>query len=288
MKLSFTKMHGLGNDFVVVDGTRRPFRPSPEAIRSLADRYRGIGFDQLLVVEPPSVAGVDFDYRIYNADGGEAGISGNGARCFARFVRDQGLSAKDVLRVRTITTRLELRHLPDGQVRVDVGVPRFEPRDIPFTAAARALRYTLTLEGGDPLEIGSVSMGNPHAVLEVPDVSSAAVAELGAELQRHAAFPESVNVQFLQVLDARNARLRIYERGAGETQASGSGACAAAVVGNLWGKLGPQVTVHMPGGELQVEWAGEGQTVYMTGPAVTVYRGELEWEGGAWAGERRT
>lgn len=288
MKLSFTKMHGLGNDFVVVDGTRQAFRPAPEAIRRLADRYRGIGFDQLLVVETPTVAGVDFDYRIYNADGGEAGISGNGARCFARFVREQGLSAKDVLRVRTITTRLELRHLPDGQVRVDVGVPRFEPRDIPFAAAARAPRYTLTLEGGDPLEIGAVSMGNPHAVLEVPDVATAAVAELGAELQRHPAFPEGVNVQFLQVQDGRNARLRIYERGAGETQASGSGACAAAVVGNLWGKLGSQVTMHMPGGELQIEWSGEGQAVYMTGPAVSVYRGELEWEEGAWAGGQRT
>ena len=288
MKLSFTKMHGLGNDFVVVDGTRRPFRPAPEAIRRLADRNRGIGFDQLLVVEPPTVAGVDFDYRIYNADGGEAGISGNGARCFARFVHDEGLSAKDVLRVRTITTRLELRHLPDGRVRVDVGVPRFEPKDIPFTAAARAPRYTLTLVGGGQLDIGSVSMGNPHAVLEVPDVATAAVAELGVELQRHPAFPEGVNVQFLQVQDQCNARLRIYERGAGETQASGSGACAAAVVGKLWGKLGSQVKVHMPGGELQIEWAGEGRTVYMTGPAVPVYRGEMEWEEGAWAGERRT
>jgi len=286
MKLAFTKMHGLGNDFVVVDGTRRPFRPTPDLIRRLADRYRGIGFDQLLVVEPPTVAGVDFDYRIYNADGGEAGISGNGARCFARFVRDEGLSASEVLRVRTITTRLELRHLPDGQVRVDVGVPRFEPRDIPFTAAARAERYTLTLENGAPLEIGSVSMGNPHAVIEVPDVATAPVAELGAELQRHPAFPESVNVQFLQVLDARNARLRIYERGAGETQASGSGACAAAVVGKLWRKLGPEVTMHMPGGDLRIEWAGDGQTVWMTGPAVAVYRGELEWEG-AWVGEQQ-
>jgi diaminopimelate epimerase len=288
MKLSFTKMHGLGNDFVVVDGTRQPFRPSPAAIRHLADRYRGIGFDQLLVVEPATVAGVDFDYRIYNADGGEAGISGNGARCFARFVRERGLSAKDVLRVRTITTRLELHHLPDGRVRVDVGAPRFEPKDIPFTAAARAPRYTLTLAGGDPLEIGAVSMGNPHAVLEVTDVAAAAVAELGVELQHHPAFPESVNVQFLQVLDGNNARLRIYERGAGETQASGSGACAAAVVGNLWGKLGPDVTMHMPGGALKIEWAGEGHTVWMTGPAVTVYRGELEWEEGAWAGEQRT
>jgi diaminopimelate epimerase len=279
MKISFTKMHGLGNDFVVVDGTQQPFRPGPVAIRRLADRYRGIGFDQLLVVEPPSAAGADFDYRIYNADGGEAGVSGNGARCFARFVRARGLTRKDVIRVRTITTQLELRLLADGQVRVDVGVPRFEPADIPFTAPARAPRYTVTLDDGTPLEIGAVSLGNPHAVLDVADAAAAPVAELGATLQRHRAFPESVNVQFLQVLDAQHARLRIYERGAGETQASGSGACAAAVIGRLWGKLGSRVTVHMPGGDLQVEWAGEGQAVHMTGPATAVYEGAFEWEG---------
>lgn len=285
MQLSFTKMHGLGNDFVVIDATRKPFRPSPEKIRRLADRYRGIGFDQLLVVEPPSVTGVDFDYRIYNADGGEAGISGNGARCFARFVRDRGLSRKEILRVRTITTLLEMQHLPDGQVRVNAGAPRFEPKDIPFAAAVRAPRYTLTLDGGALLEIGSVSMGNPHAVLEVPDVATAPVAEIGAALQRHPSFPQSVNVGFLQVIDSATARLRVNERGAGETLACGSGACAAAVLGMQWGKLGPRVAMQLTGGVLEIEWAGEGQPVYMIGPAVTIYQGELDWEE-EWAGSK--
>jgi diaminopimelate epimerase len=279
MKIAFTKMHGLGNDFVVIDGTRRPFRPSPGAIRRLADRYRGIGFDQLLVVEPASVPDADFDYRIYNADGGEAGVSGNGARCFARFLRERGLWSRDEVRLRTITTRLTLTHQRDGQVRVDVGAPRFEPADIPFTAPARAPRYTLTLEEGGILEVGAVSMGNPHAVIEVADVAQAPVAALGAALQRHRAFPESVNVQFLQFVAPHVARLRIYERGAGETQASGSGACAAAVVGCIWGKLSSPVTMQMQGGALTIEWGGEGQPVFMTGPAATVYEGTLEWEG---------
>lgn len=279
MKIPFAKMHGLGNDFVVIDGTRHAFRPSAAALRKLADRYRGIGFDQLLVVEAPDAPGFDFFYRIYNADGGEAGISGNGARCFARFVRERGLSRNDVLRVRTITTELELRHLPDGQVRVEVGEPRFGPADIPFTAAARAAHYTLTLADGAPLEIGAVGLGNPHAVIEVADVAAAPVAALGTALQVHPAFPERVNVQFAQFVDEHRVRLRIFERGAGETQASGSGATAAMVVGRVWGKLAPRVTVEMPGGALQIEWEGEGSPAYMTGPATQAYEGSFEWEG---------
>lgn len=281
MKIPFAKMHGLGNDFVVIDGTRTPFRPSREEAAALGDRYRGIGFDQLLVVENPSVPGVDFDYRIYNHDGGEAGISGNGARCFARFLRSRGICTKDVIRVHTITTDLTLEHLPDGQVRVDAGIPRFEPKDIPFKAAARAERYTVTLDNGAPLEIGAVSVGNPHAVLLVDEVDRAPVAEVGAALQRHPAFPESVNVQFLQLVSEREVRLRIFERGAGETQASGSGATAAAVMARAWGKLAADARVRMPGGDLRIQWDGEGGAARMTGPATHVFDGEIE-RGGEW------
>lgn len=292
MKLSFTKMQGLGNDFVVVDGVRRQLRGTPALFRHLGDRRFGVGCDQIVVVEPPSAAGADFDYRIWNSDGSEAGMSGNGARCLARFIHDQGLSRKDVIKVRTRTTAIELTLLPDGQVRVDAGVPRFEPADVPFTAPARALRYSVTLDDGGMIEVGAASMGNPHAVLETRDLEAAPVEEIGRTLQSHPAFPERVNVGFLQVVDSAHAKLRVYERGAGETLACGSGACAAMAVGRLWGLLGERVEMQLRGGPLQLEWAGEGQRLYMTGPAVTVYRGELEWQDGdwegAWAGEQRT
>jgi len=279
MKLAFTKMHGLGNDFVVIDATRQPFRPSPELARHLADRRLGVGADQILVLERATDASADFDYRIYNADGSESGQCGNGARCLALFVSERKLSGKERLRVRTTTSVLELERKPGGQVRVNMGVPRFEPAAIPFNAAARAERYSLTLAGSAMIEVGAVSIGNPHAVLTVPDVAGAAVAEIGAALQRHPAFPESVNVGFLQIVDQEHARLRVFERGSGETQACGSGACAAAVLGRLWGKLAAQTRIELPGGALGIEWAGEGEPVYMTGPAVTVYQGELEWAG---------
>ncbi|MBI2383095.1 MAG: diaminopimelate epimerase [Gammaproteobacteria bacterium] len=277
MKLPFTKMHGAGNDFVVIDATRERFRPTPELLRLLTERRLGVGCDQVLVVEAPSAPDVDFDYRIFNADGSEVGQCGNGARCLARFVREQGLSHKDSIRVRTRTATMNLAQLADGRVRVDMGVPRLEPAQIPFAAPARAPRYTLTVDGGATVEIGVANMGNPHAVIEVADVDEAPVAEVGAALQKHPAFPERVNAGFLQVVDEGHARLRVYERGAGETLACGSGACAAAVVGRLWGRLGPRVAIRVPGGELEIEWAGEGRPVYMTGPATTVFRGELEW-----------
>ncbi len=281
MKLAFTKMHGLGNDFVVIDATRRAFRPTPAQARLLADRRFGVGCDQILVLEPPSSAApdanIDFDYRIYNSDGSESGQCGNGARCLMRFAHEHQLSAKSLLRVRTSSTVLELEQRPDGRVRVNMGIPRFEPADIPFAAAARAPKYTVTLNDGAMSELGAVSVGNPHAVLEVPDTTSAPVAELGAALQKHPAFPQSVNVGFLQIVDTAHARLRVYERGAGETLACGSGACAAAVLGRLWDKLGDVTQIELPGGMLTIEWAGEGRPVYMTGPAVTVYQGELEW-----------
>lgn len=277
MKLHFTKMHGAGNDFVVVDALRQPFSPSPELLQRLADRRFGVGCDQILVIEPPSSADVDFDYRIYNADGSEVGQCGNGSRALARYVREHGLSDKPAIRVRTQTSVLELRHVGGDRYRVDMGVPRLEPREVPFAAAVRAPRYTLTLENGEPLEIGVAGMGNPHAVILVDDVDAAPVGALGPALQRHPAFPESVNVGFLQVVDAAHARLRVYERGAGETLACGSGACAAVVVGRLWGQLGPRVDVQVRGGRLTIEWTGEGQPVLMTGPAQTVFEGEIEW-----------
>jgi diaminopimelate epimerase len=277
MKLQFTKMHGAGNDFVVIDATRQPFRPTPGLLQRLTDRRFGVGCDQVLVVEPPSSADVDFDYRIFNADGSEVGQCGNGSRALARFVRENGLLVRDVIRVRTRTSVLELRHAQDHLYTVDMGQPRLEPSDIPFTARARALRYALTLEGSAAVEIGAVSMGNPHAVLRVDEVDSAAVAEIGQQLQRHPAFPQQVNVGFMQVEARDRIRLRVYERGAGETLACGSGACAAVVVGRLWGLLDERVEVEVRGGLLTIEWGGEGQSVRMTGPAETVYRGEIEW-----------
>lgn len=277
MKLHFTKMQGAGNDFVVVDATRAPFRPDPALLRHLSDRRFGVGCDQILVVEPPSASDVDFDYRIFNADGSEVGQCGNGSRALARFVRERGLSAKDVIRVRTQTSVLELRYAGGNRYRVDMGVPRLAPEQIPLLIESRELLYQLRLSNGERVEFGAASMGNPHAVLAVDDVDLARVHELGESLQQHPAFPQSVNVGFLQVLDRQHVRLRVYERGAGETLACGSGACAAVVVGRLWGRLDARVEVQVRGGELTIEWAGENTPVLMTGPAETVFEGELEW-----------
>jgi diaminopimelate epimerase len=277
MKLRFTKMQGAGNDFVVVDATRVPFLPTPQLLGRLADRHFGVGCDQILVVEPAQESGVDFNYRIFNADGSEIGQCGNGSRCLARFIRDNQLSSKDVIRVRTKTSLLDLHLQADGRVRVDMGVPRLQPAEVPFVAAARAVRYPLTLDNGKAIELAAVSMGNPHAVMEVADVETAAVAEVGTALQRHAAFPQSVNAGFMQIVDRHNIHLRVNERGAGETLACGSGACAAVVAGQLWGRLDEKVNVRVRGGMLLIEWAGEGQPVWMTGPAETVFTGEIEW-----------
>ena len=277
MKLQFTKMHGAGNDFVVVDATRAPFAPTPALLRRLTDRRFGIGCDQVLVIEPPSVADVDFDYRIYNADGSESGQCGNGARALARYVRESGLSDRDAIRVRTATSTLALEHTGDGLYRVDMGVPRFEPTEIPVDVATRAQRYALTLDGGTVVEIGAVSMGNPHAVLRVDDVATAPVEQIGRLLQAHPSFPQSVNAGFLQIVDRGRARLRVYERGVGETLACGSGACAAAVIGRAWGLLDARVDVQLSGGMLTIEWQGQDSPVRMTGPAETVFTGEIEW-----------
>ncbi len=275
MKLNFTKMHGLGNDFVVIDGINQTVALDPARIRRLADRHFGIGCDQVLLVEAPDRPETDFRYRIFNADGGEVEQCGNGARCFARFVRDHGLTEKDDLRVTTAAGPLRLRLLPEGRVAVDMGQPRLEPADAPFFATERATRYPIAADGVE-LEIGVVSMGNPHAVLRVDDVDQAPVAHLGPLLERHGRFPQRVNVGFMQIVASDHIRLRVFERGTGETLACGSGACAAVVVGRLWGLLWPNVRVKLPGGELNVHWAGEGESVTLTGPATTVFEGWIE------------
>jgi diaminopimelate epimerase len=284
MNLPFAKMHGLGNDFVVIDATRAPVRellraPSPALLRRLTDRRFGVGCDQVLLVEPPPDAEVDFGYRIFNSDGSEVGQCGNGSRCLARYVREHGLSDKRELRVKTSTSLLELQLLDDGLVRVNMGAPRFEPAQIPMIVEGglRSPEYRLTLADGTALACGAVSMGNPHAVIEVADVDAAPVEAIGEELQRHPAFPERVNAGFVQFVDGGHVRLRVYERGAGETPGCGSGACAALVIGRIWGKLEANAAVHVRGGTLRLQWGGADEPVWMTGPAETVFEGSIEW-----------
>ena len=275
MRLRFTKMHGLGNDFVVFDGISQAVALSAEQCRRIADRHFGVGCDQILLVEKPARDDVDFRYRIFNADGGEVEQCGNGARCFVRFVHDHGLTAKRTIRVETASGVIEPRLLDDGLVTVDMGAPRFAPAEIPFVAEAEALTYPLKV-GQHVIEIAALSMGNPHAVLKVNDLDSAPVDILGAAIESHQRFPQRVNAGFMQVLTPHDIRLRVYERGAGETLACGTGACAAAVAGIRQGWLQSPVSVHTKGGDLVIAWAGTGQSVYMTGPAVTVFEGEIE------------
>jgi len=274
MKLRFTKMHGLGNDFVVIDGIDQRVELSPEQFRFLADRHFGVGCDQILLVEKAARPDADFRYRIFNADGGEVQQCGNGARCFVRFVHDHGLTTKREIRVETVAGIIVPRLEADGEVTVDMGPPRFEPAEIPFVADARAVTYVLDI--GQPVEIAVLSMGNPHAVLETCNVDTAPVAEWGPLIERHPRFPERVNVGFMQLLHRRAIKLRVFERGTGETLACGTGACAAAVSGMVRGLLDHQVVVQMRGGPLTIRWDGEGHSVFMTGPAVSVFEGELE------------
>ena len=272
--LRFTKMHGLGNDFMVVDAISQPLRLRAEMIRELADRRYGVGFDQLLVVEPPGLPDVDFRYRIFNADGSEVEQCGNAARCFARFVRDQRLTDKKLIRVQTAGGILELRMGKDGLVRVNMGEPRLEPAAVPFDAVAFAPVYSVDV-GGLSVMLSAVSMGNPHAVLLVDDVDMAPVATLGPQLEQHPRFPARANVGFMQIVDRSHIRLRVFERGSGETLACGSGACAAVVAGRLRGLLEPQVEVELPGGRLIIEWQGLGSAVMMDGPVASVFEGQL-------------
>jgi diaminopimelate epimerase len=275
MTLNFTKMHGLGNDFVVIDAINQPVSLTPQRVRQLADRHFGIGCDQLLLVEAATTAEADFRYRIYNADGGEVEQCGNGARCFMRFVHDQGLTDKSRLQVETLGGPLQLIQQADGRITVNMGVPRLEPADIPFVAPGRENTYVLDVLDRH-IEIAALSMGNPHAVLQVDDIESAPVASMGPAIENHPRFPARANVGFMQVVDNGCIRLRVFERGAGETLACGSGACAAVVAGRLWERLSESVKVVLNGGELVVSWGGEGQPVLMTGPATTVYQGRIE------------
>lgn len=275
MRLEFTKMQGLGNDFVVIDAIRQKVHMTPEKIRFLADRHFGVGCDQVLLVESAHQAHADFRYRIFNADGSEVAQCGNGARCFARFVRDQGLSEKDEIQVDTDAGRLVLRHSDADQITVNMGVPRHAPAEIPLQAEEERYRYPIEIDGRT-WSFGAVSMGNPHAVLLVDDVDFAPVDVLGPRLESHAVFPERVNVGFMQVMDAHNARLRVFERGSGETLACGSGACAAVVVGIEQGLLLSPVKVELPGGTLSIAWQGRGFPVFMTGPAVKVFEGAID------------
>jgi diaminopimelate epimerase len=274
MKLKFTKMHGLGNDFVVLDGISQAVNLSGEQFRFLADRHFGVGCDQILLVERPSGSSADFRYRIFNADGGEVEQCGNGARCFVRFVHDKGLTQKTEISVETASGIIYPRLEADGQVTVNMGAPRFEPAQIPFVAPRRALTYPLPVDD-QIMDISALSMGNPHAVLVVHDVDSAPVAEQGPLIENHLAFPSRVNAGFMQIVDRGRIRLRVFERGSGETLACGTGACAAAVAGITRGMLDKEVRVSTRGGELTIRWEGEGQPVWMTGPAETVFEGEI-------------
>ena len=282
MRIQFTKMQGAGNDFVVLDETRARLGLSPAQYRFLGDRHFGIGADQILSVRPGPAADIDFEYVIHNADGSEVEQCGNGARCFARFVRDMGLSQKDTLRVQTKKGVIAPRLVADGRVQVDMGAPRFASAEIPFDASDLTLQpqgdwgtWPLLLAGGT-VSVANVSMGNPHAVLQVGNVDTAPVAVLGPLVQQCARFTEGVNVGFMQVLDRANLRLRVFERGVGETLACGSGACAAVVAGIRLGLLDASVQVHTRGGLLTIAWAGAAAPVMMTGPATLVFRGEID------------
>jgi diaminopimelate epimerase len=277
-RLRFAKMHGQGNDFMVVDAVRQTVRLDAARVRALADRHFGVGFDQLLLVERPASPANDFRYRIFNADGGEVEQCGNGARCFARFVRDEGLTSKDEVRVETaggvITPRIEA----SGLITVDMGRPRFDPREIPFDAPEPRVVHGLEV-AGRPVEASVLSMGNPHAVQVVADVDLAPVTSEGPLLERHPAFPNGVNAGYMQVLSRAHVRLRVWERGAGETLACGTGACAAVVAGVRRGLLDGDVTVSTRGGDLRIRWPGGDAPVMMTGDAVRVFDGEIELQG---------
>jgi len=274
MLLRFTKMHGLGNDFVVIDAVTQSVNVTPELARRLADRHLGIGCDQVLVVEPPSKPDIDFRYRIFNQDGAEVEQCGNGARCFAKFVRDRRMCGKNLIRVETNTGVIELKVHGNNHVEVNMGVPILEPADIPFQATQQATTYTLDVNG-QHLTIGSVSMGNPHSVLIVDDIDNAPIESLGPAIESHPQFPQRVNAGFMEIIDRKTINLRVYERGVGETLACGTGACAAVVAGRLQDLLDSTVTVNLPGGSLEIQWPGEGQPVMMTGPATTVFHGRI-------------
>jgi diaminopimelate epimerase len=274
MKLKFTKMHGLGNDFVVIDAMNQQISLSPEQLRRLADRHLGIGCDQILLIEKAE-GDADFRYRIFNADGGEVEQCGNGARCFVRYVHDHGMTGKKEVRIETLSGVVIPKLEANGEVTVNMGVPKFDPGEIPFIADRRAPTYPLRLDDKE-VEISVVSMGNPHAVQVVSDLDDAPVLTEGPLIEKHSRFPQRVNAGYMQVIDPHHIRLRVYERGAGETLACGTGACAAAVAGMQRGLLESPVRVSFSTGDLLIRWEGENQPVWMTGPAVAVFDGEIE------------
>jgi diaminopimelate epimerase len=277
MQLKFSKMHGLGNDFIVIDAINQDFTPEPERIRDWAQRNTGIGFDQLLVVEAAETDQADFKYRIFNADGGEVEQCGNGARCFARFVREQNLTDLDVITVETNSGLIKLEMLDDTRVRVNMGIPQFDPQRIPLDTETRADQYSLDINGLT-IQFSALAIGNPHIVIQVDDVSMANVETLGPLLESHPFFPQRVNVGFMQIIDRGNFSLRVFERGVGETSACGSGACAAFAAGQRLGLLDQQVQAHLLGGDLKLEWQGEGNPVMMTGETVMAFHGEINNE----------
>ncbi len=274
MLIRFTKMHGLGNDFMVVDAIRQSFQPTPELVRAWSNRRIGIGFDQLLMVAPTRHSQADFFYRIFNADGSEVANCGNGARCLAQFLHDEKLTDKNPIIVETLAGLLELKLESNNQVTVNMGRPILEPAKIPFLTEKQAISYSLNIKQTN-IEFCAISMGNPHAVILVEDIDAAPVAIVGAQLTQHPAFPEGANIGFMQIIDAHHIRLRVYERGAQETLACGSGSCAAVVAGNLLGKLANTVNVQQPGGALFIKWEGVNNPVYLTGPAVKVFTGNV-------------
>ena len=275
MRLAFTKMHGIGNDFVVIDNMSRQWHFTRDQMRRIADRRRGVGCDQILVAEPSSGTQATVRMRIWNGDGAEVGQCGNGVRCLAVFLRDARIASADEIVIETGERLVHARILECGRVTADMGVPNFEPHDIPFIADTRAASYALRVDGRE-FDIGAVSLGNPHAVLRVEDAATTPVELLGPMIQGCGRFPEGVNVGFMTVEDRRRVRLRVFERGVGETLACGSGACAAMVVGRIRGWLASEVRIALPGGSLDVSWEGEGQSIWMTGPTERAFDGEIE------------
>ena len=275
MLIKFTKMHGLGNDFVVIDGVRQHINLTTEAIKTLADRNLGIGCDQILLIEPPSDKRIDFNYRIFNSDGSEVEQCGNGARCMGRFIADQQLCGKKTVLLQTKNRVMEVTTKANNLVTANMGAPVFTPAEIPFISQQQELLYRIETESTH-YEISALSVGNPHAVIQVENVETASVAELGPIIQAHDQFPESVNVGFMQIIDRHNIKLRVYERGVGETQACGSGACAAAVAAIQQDLVESMVNLQLLGGKLSIEWSGEDQPILMTGPAETVFHGKIK------------
>jgi len=274
MKIEFTKMHGAGNDFVVIDAVRKGVKLAPEHIEALADRHRGIGCDQVLIIEPPKHPEADFEYKIFNADGSIAGQCGNGARCVGRFIHEQKLSAKQEIMLQVGEEFRRLRIGAKLDVKAELGPPKLNLKDVPCTLSSAGPEHELSL-ANTTLKAGIISMGNPHAVILVDDCQATPVGKIGPMIQKLDVFPSGVNVGFMEFVDATHISLRVFERGAGETMACGSGACAAVVHGIRLGLLSPEVTVNLPGGKLEVSWAGNSEPVWLAGPAETVFQGSM-------------